>query len=241
MTSTNPPPIAPACALFLDFDGTLAGLRDDPDAVRLSDEECETLCAAADRLGGALAVISGRAVEDLAARVPSEVWRLGGHGADVRAPHELAAASERQAPAALASAIDDLVRPIAGVRVETKGAVIAVHYRAAPGAEDHLSTALDAIVKDFADYRLQAGKMVFEAKPHWAHKGDAIKAMMEAPPFKGRTPVMAGDDRTDEDGFAVVQALGGYAVKVGEGPSAAKHRLASPQDVWDWLKMTERA
>ena len=49
---------------------------------------------------------------------------------------------------------------------------------------------------------------------------------MDRAPFAGRPPVMVGDDVTDEDGFRAALDLGGTAVKVGEGDTAAPHRLA---------------
>ena len=60
---------------------------------------------------------------------------------------------------------------------------------------------------------------------------------MEMPPFLGRVPVFLGDDRTDEDGFAVVNALGGHSVKVGPGPSVAGWRAATPEVVRQWLEV----
>jgi len=53
--------------------------------------------------------------------------------------------------------------------------------------------------------------------------------------FAGRIPVMFGDDVTDEDGFAVVIEMGGFAVKIGEGDSLAQYRLETPNDVAEWL------
>lgn len=73
-------------ALFLDFDGTLAELGPDPDAIRLPDATLADLERLADRLGGALAVISGRDLRDLAARTPAGLWRAGGHGLEIAAP-----------------------------------------------------------------------------------------------------------------------------------------------------------
>ncbi|MEL7029644.1 MAG: trehalose-phosphatase, partial [Pseudomonadota bacterium] len=76
---------------------------------------------------------------------------------------------------------------------------------------------------------------VVEAKPKSANKGEAVRRLMAQPPFEGRTPVMVGDDATDEDGFAVVAEFGGVSVKVGAGASIAAHRLASVDDVARWL------
>ena len=79
------------------------------------------------------------------------------------------------------------------------------------------------------------GKCVIEVKPQGVSKGSAIAAFMREPPFAGRTPWFAGDDVTDEAGFAWVQAAGGQCLKVGAGPSLARHRCANPQALRDWL------
>jgi trehalose 6-phosphate phosphatase len=82
---------------------------------------------------------------------------------------------------------------------------------------------------------LLEGKMVIELKSADADKGRALLAFMAEPPFAGRQPWFFGDDVTDEAGFEAVQRLGGVAVKVGEGDSVARWRLAGPQAVRDWL------
>ena len=240
MTSSSSSPLTPppanGCALFLDFDGTLAPIQNDPDAVTLSADEEAALGALADRLGGAVAVLSGRDVRDLSARAPDAVWRVGGHGLEICAPGEAPRGAQHAPPAALAAAVEHLVAQTPGARIEPKGPIIAVHYRAAPEAGPALGVALEEIVADVAGYSVQAGKMVFEAKPSAAHKGDALARLMTQAPFKGRRPIMVGDDTTDEDGFETAQALGGFGVKVGAGETVAAYRLASIEDLWSWLE-----
>jgi trehalose 6-phosphate phosphatase len=59
---------------------------------------------------------------------------------------------------------------------------------------------------------------------------------MRTPSFTGRIPVFLGDDRTDEDGFATANRLGGFGVKVGgQGPTAAGWRMENPEEVRSWL------
>ena len=135
----------------------------------------------------------------------------------------------------LCDAVEAAAAQFAGVWCEFKGPVIAVHYRQAPHAMQALGALLQQAVAKAEGYRLQSGKLVFEAKPARANKGRAVDWLMEQPLFSGRTPVMVGDDATDEDAFAVVIARGGFAVKVGEGETLASYRLPSPGSVTDWL------
>jgi trehalose 6-phosphate phosphatase len=83
---------------------------------------------------------------------------------------------------------------------------------------------------------LRPGKHVLELAPAGYSKRSAIEAFMLESPFAGRTPVFIGDDITDEDGFAAVNALQGYSIRVGDGaPTIAGHRLDSVSAVVAWL------
>ena len=77
--------------------------------------------------------------------------------------------------------------------------------------------------------------MVFEIKPGGRDKGTAIAEFMAEAPFAGRLPVFIGDDSTDEDGFAVVNQLGGHSIKVGDGETRAHWHLADADAVLNWL------
>ena len=123
-----------------------------------------------------------------------------------------------------------------GTRVETKGPVLALHYRQAPGAVDDLGNALAEAGLSGAGYRIQHGKFVFEAKPEDANKGRALARMMQEVPFSGRRPVMIGDDTTDEDAFRAANSLGGLTVKVGAGDTVARYRLKDVDAVHAYLK-----
>ena len=79
------------------------------------------------------------------------------------------------------------------------------------------------------------GHCVVEVKPRAVSKGHALQAFMQEAPFRGRSPLVIGDDVTDEDAFVAAQALGGIGVKVGPGPTQARHRLEDPSAVLEWL------
>ena len=86
------------------------------------------------------------------------------------------------------------------------------------------------------------GKFVLDIKPAGITKGTAIEQLMGKAPFKGRIPLFAGDDTTDEAGFSAVQSLGGETIKIGTGTSLAHHRCPDPFTFRQWLhdSATER-
>jgi trehalose 6-phosphate phosphatase len=224
-------------ALFLDFDGTLVEIASRPDAVRLEADLLPLLRELAHQLGGALAIVSGRALPELDQFMsPLSLPIAAEHGAVQRFAsgevHHLAA-PDLGLVLATAQALAAL-HPL--LRVEAKSAAIALHYRQAPELEalclDTMRAAADAV----PGLSLIHGKRVVEVKPAGVSKGSAIAAFMLQAPFSGRTPVFAGDDTTDEAGFEAVQAAGGMAIKVGEGASAARHRCDSPAALRSWLR-----
>lgn len=223
-------------ALFLDFDGTLAPLQEDPDAVALPKGGHAVLEMACDRLGGALAIVSGRDARDVTRRVPTRLWRAGNHGGIVLRPGQAEPDEVPSPPEGLLAGVREVIGGHEGVFVEEKAAVLAVHTRAAPGREAEVLDALRALVADTEGYRLQHGKRVIELKPEGVDKGTVIRRLCAEAPFAGRVPIFLGDDTTDEDGFAVVRDLGGAAIKVGDGETSARYRLADPRAVWAWLR-----
>lgn len=226
--------LGPGDALFLDFDGTLAEIQSDPDTVWLPDSTLGDLEVLAARLEGALAIISGRDLRDLVRRTPAGVWRLGGHGLEVLAPGAGPLPSVPHPPDALLAPLAEVVRR-PGIRLEIKGPIVALHYRAAPEAGPACLVAAKTAALAVPGHVVQAGKMVVEVKPEGAHKGAALGRIMQARPFTGRRPVMLGDDVTDEDAMRAAIELGGTAVKIGPGESVAALRAPDPQAVRIWL------
>jgi trehalose 6-phosphate phosphatase len=223
-------------ALFLDFDGTLAELAAQPDAVRVPARLVPLLGHLSEYLQGALALVTGRRLAELDALLsPLRLPAAAEHGAVRRSADGLqlsVPAPDLQAVTRVARA---LARQHAGLQVELKTAAVALHYRQAPALESLCLQHLSRAVMSTPGVELLHGKCVIEVKPLGVSKGSAIAAFMREPPFAGRTPWFAGDDVTDEAGFAWVQAAGGQGLKVGTGPSLARHRCASPQALRDWL------
>ncbi len=232
------PRLSQPIALFLDFDGTLVELADQPELVHVPPTLVPLLTRLQQQLGGALAIITGRRIVDVDAFLaPLVLPSAGEHGARRRdAAGELVAS-----PAPDLNAVIDRLVPLAeryhGLRLERKETGVSLHYRNAPDLEDLCRDTITDALRDQPGLALLHGKRVFEAKPAGVNKGRAIEAFMQEAPFAGRQPVFAGDDVTDESGFEVVQRLQGFGIKVGVGPSQALHRCTGPAAVLEWLAL----
>lgn len=222
-------------ALFLDFDGTLVGFREDPNLVHLRKEHAALLLAINDHLSGALAIISGRDLRDLSKRVPSKLWRIGNHGLFKSSPNALPPKALKGLPDQLLSSIKNALAHVGGIWFETKGPIVAIHHRAKPKAGMDIKKALTPIIAAFTDLELQLGNNVVEVKPSAANKGSALIRQMSIAPFEGRIPVMIGDDTTDEDGFNAARTLGGFGIKIGLGTTLAQYRISDIENLYKIL------
>lgn len=222
--------LCPSCALFLDFDGTLVDIADQPEAVHVPQALIDTLARLQTYVGGALAVISGRPIDQIDGFLaPLRLPTAGVHGAERRNAQGEMSLLNIHSLAQVEAVAAALVARHPQLLVETKRGSIALHYRQAPALEALCLEAMEAAVGQSPGLTLLRGKMVVEAKPGGASKGHAIEAFLHEAPFAGHTPVFVGDDVTDEVGFSTVQRLGGLGIKVGEGATVAWQRLASPQ------------
>lgn len=240
--STLAPLLTDRSALFLDFDGTLADLARRPDAVVVHPELVALLNAWHERLGGALALVTGRAREDLEPMLASPwPWPAAFEHGAVRLSAQGGAVTSR--PTGLAHAIhaaEHLVARHEGLLLERKQTSMALHYRLAPALGPLCEDTLARAIADEPGLQLLSGKAVVEVKSRQVSKGAAIAAFMLEVPFAGRVPVFAGDDTTDEPGFEAVQRLGGEGIKVGDGPSLARHRCPNPDALRAWLAQALR-
>ncbi len=227
-------------ALFLDVDGTLLELAEHPDAVVVEPALPALLERLRAALDGALALVSGRTLEALDRLfAPYRFPAAGSHGAEWRLAGAVAAASADATLVPAAAWLEAFVAATPGTLLERKGHALALHYRGAPQAADAAhAAALAALARLGSGYRLLAGKAVYELLPSGVDKGRAIERFLAHPPFAGRRPVFVGDDLTDEAGFAAVNRLGGYSVRVGLPlPGGAAHaHLLSPAAVRVWLE-----
>lgn len=233
-----PPDLIEDAALFLDFDGTLVELAATPDAIAVPAGLAPLLERLRQRLGGRLAIVSGRSLADLERHLPLHgIAFSGSHGL------ELQLADGTRLPLSVPLGLDDVRARVEhfaaaapGLLVEEKPAGIALHFRLAPEEGPRADAFIAALAKE-RGLEVQRGAMVVELRPTGATKGDAIRAFMTEPDFAGARPLFMGDDLTDEHGFAAVEALGGAGILVGpERQSAASYRLGSVGEASLWLR-----
>jgi trehalose 6-phosphate phosphatase len=229
-------------ALFLDLDGTLLEIEATPTAVRVEPPLRRLLAALEQALGGALALVSGRAVPDLDRLLaPLSLPCAGQHGLEWRGAdgvlrHHPVVPIPDEIPRALAAFAE--AHP--GIVFEAKGASWALHFRQRP----EVGRAAAALVTRLGTaagsaWEVLHGKMAVELRPATVDKGVGIDRLRERPPFAGRRPVFLGDDWTDEDGFRTVNDLGGVSIAVAvDRETQARYRLGGVTDVHAWLRRT---
>jgi len=241
--SALPAPPLPALdahwALFLDVDGTLIGFNDDPQAVAINDSLLIKLHALHDALDGALALVSGRELDDLDRLFGRPHWAMAGlHGLQLRRAdgsfRRMTVTADdqqrmHQAAIALAARFD-------GVQIENKRIAVALHCRRAPGQFESLHEAAIELIGRLPGYELQPGNLVIEFKPAGMDKGRAVAELLASAPFDGRLPVYLGDDLTDEHAFDGIRKKHGIGVLIGTPRAThASFSLAGPAAVEAWL------
>ena len=226
-------------ALFLDLDGTLAPFASRPELVGPSPRRTAAVTSAARALDGRLAVVSGRPLQDIDRILDGAALAAAGvHGLERRSAAGAVRRAEPDGAVAQASAVfRGLAEAEPGLQVEDKGLSVALHYRNAPAAAEIAETAGQRLANQ-TGLKLQRGDCVVELRTRGADKGDAVRAFMDEPPFRGALPVFVGDDLTDEAGFEAAQDLGGYGVRVGapERPTVARYALTDIEAVLAWLE-----
>jgi trehalose 6-phosphate phosphatase len=231
---------AHAVSLFLDVDGTLLDIRDDPSEVVADVELIETLSACFAKLEGALSLVSGRSIEEVDRIFAPSIFPVAGaHGAELRFDRDGAVKRlNAPFPGSAMHMLAAFSKERDGVLLERKRGGVSLHYRQAPQFEAECRSIVTEVLADLGDaFRLIAGKMVFEIAPSAHNKGAAICEFLEHTPFAGRVPVFVGDDVTDEDGFREVNRLAGVSIRVGgKDRSSAKFRLPDVASVRSWLR-----
>jgi trehalose 6-phosphate phosphatase len=232
-------------AILLDVDGTILDLAETPHDVVVPDTLRGTLVRVRERLGGALALVSGRPIADIDyIFAPLQLAAVGGHGAEIRRNadgqtyEQRAVSLDRE----LKQRLKDMAARFPGVGIEDKGYSLALHYRLALEQGLDVVDGAFRVCKQFPPetFELLTGKAVLEVKSPGFNKGTAVQELMEHPPFKGRTPIFIGDDVTDEAAFDVMPDLDGLAFSVGRKVPGVDGRFQAPQDVRHWLERISR-
>ena len=236
--------------IVLDFDGTVAPIVDRPDAAQPAPGAMDALHRLVRRT--TVAVLSGRSLDDLHARLPGlPVIHAGGHGAQIRAVDGsvldlIDVATVTATLDATQAAVEQVVDDGIGWFVERKPTSLAVHHRLVPEPEEderlpRVRALLEQHDGDEPGFEVVVGKSVLEMRPRSIDKGKALDRIAEQLP--DLTPVMIGDDITDEDAFQSAVARGGHAILVSadDRETAAHVRLADPDAVVALLDLLGRA
>src|ERR1700744_5124841 len=227
-------------AVLLDIDGTLLDFAPTPREVWVPPGLSNTLNGLLQQSGGALALVSGRSLNDIdLIFAPDQFPAIGGHGAEMRL------STNDEAVASAAPPMDkELKRRLAaiaklspGILLEDKGYSLALHYRLAPHAEKAIYEAVSLIRADLPNAPIEVlpGKSVCEIKHAGFNKASGVLELMKHEPFKGRRPLFIGDDVTDETVFAIMPDLNGLAFSVGRRAQGVAGHFDEPSDVRAFL------
>ncbi|KAF8648043.1 hypothetical protein HU200_065080 [Digitaria exilis] len=243
--------------MFLDYDGTLSPIVDDPDAAFMSETMRMAVRSVAKHFP--TAIVSGRCRDKVFGFVKlAELYYAGSHGMDIKGP---AKTSSRHAKAKAKGVLFqpaseflpmieevherlvETTRCIPGAKVENNKFCVSVHFRRVDEKMwGELSEAVKGVLREYPKLRLTQGRMVFEVRPtiKW-DKGKALEFLLESLGFADCTnvlPVYIGDDRTDEDAFKVLRRRGqGVGILVSKHPkeTSASYSLQEPAEVMEFL------
>src|SRR3984893_14159416 len=227
-------------AILLDIDGTLLDLMPTPRQVWVPPGLANTLDRLLTRTSAALALVSGRSLNDIdLIFAPAQFPAVGGHGAEMRliAAGEAAVIHAPPMDKELKRRLAAIARLSPGILLEDKGYSLALHYRLAPHAERAIYEAVSLIRADLPDAPIEVlpGKCVFEIKHAGFTKASGVRELMTREPFRGRYPIFIGDDVTDESVFAAMPSLGGLAFSVGRHAQGVAGHFDEPTNVRAWL------
>jgi trehalose 6-phosphate phosphatase len=227
-------------AVLLDIDGTLLDLAPTPREVWVPPGLSKTLNRLLQRTNGALALVSGRSLNDIdLIFAPDQYPAVGGHGAEMRLDPDSEALAAHAPPMdkELKRRLAAIAKLSPGILLEDKGYSLALHYRLAPHAEKAIYEAVSLIRADLpnAPIEVMPGKCVCEIKHSGFTKASGVLELMKHEPFRGRRPFFIGDDVTDESVFAIMPDLDGLAFSVGRRAKGVAGHFDAPSDVREFL------
>ena len=227
-------------AILLDIDGTLLDLMPTPREVFVPPTLSETLTGLLAKTSGALALVSGRSLNDIdLIFAPDQFPAVGGHGAEMRLDPDGDSVATHAPPLdkELKRRLATIAKLSPGILLEDKGYSLALHYRLAPHAEKAIYAAVSLIRADLPNAPIEVlpGKFVCEIKHSGFTKATGVIELMAHEPFKGRSPVFIGDDITDETVFAIMPDMKGLAFSVGRRAKGVNGHFQAPRNVRGWL------
>ncbi|KAJ0751559.1 putative trehalose-phosphatase [Helianthus annuus] len=217
--------------IFLDYDGTLSPIVENPDQAYMAPEMREAVKNVAKYFP--TAIVSGRCRAKVYNFVRlSELYYAGSHGMDIKGPssrkHKKGNQNVLCQPAKeflpMMTEVYELLlektKGIIGANVENNKFCLSVHFRRVEEESwNDLADRVKSVLKDYPKLRLTQGRKVLEIRPtiKW-DKGKAIEFLLESLGYansKDVLPVYIGDDRTDEDAFKVLRERGqGFGILV---------------------------
>ncbi|XP_068641493.1 probable trehalose-phosphate phosphatase J [Aristolochia californica] len=241
--------------MFLDYDGTLSPIVEDPDRAFMSDAMRKAVRDVARYFP--TAIVSGRCRDKVYSFVQlAELYYAGSHGMDIKGPakgpkYKKTKKSVLFQPASeFLPMIDEVykflvekTKSIPGAMVENNKFCVSVHFRCVDEERwSGLAEQVRSVLKEYPKLRLSQGRMVLEIRPtiKW-DKGKALEFLLESLGYANCNnvlPVYIGDDRTDEDAFKVLRERGqGFGILVSKNPkdTNASYSLQEPAEVMDFL------
>src|SRR5450432_706819 len=228
------------CAVLLDIDGTLLDLAPTPREVWVPPGLAITLNRLVESTSGALALVSGRSLNDIdLIFAPEQFPAVGGHGAEMRLSTDSEAVATHAPPMdkELKRRLAAIAKLSPGILLEDKGYSLALHYRLAPHAEKAIYEAVSLIRADLPNAPIEVlpGKCVCEIKQSGFDKATGVHELMTHEPFRGRYPIFIVDDVTDDPVFAIMPDIDGLAFSVGRRAHGVAGHFDEPRDVREWL------
>ncbi|KAK4773000.1 hypothetical protein SAY87_028019 [Trapa incisa] len=243
--------------MFLDYDGTLSPIVDDPDRAFMSDKMRATVKKLARYFP--TAIVSGRCRDKVYSFVKlAGLYYAGSHGMDIKGPAKGSKYKKNDQAGILFQPASDYLPMInevynelvektsstPGAMVENNRFCVSVHFRRVDEKKwSELAQQVRSVLKEYPKLRLTQGRKVLEIRPtiKW-DKGKALEFLLESLGFANCSdvfPVYIGDDRTDEDAFKMLRDRGqGLGILVSKFPkdTSASYSLQEPSEVMNFLQ-----
>ncbi|OGE18798.1 trehalose-phosphatase [Candidatus Daviesbacteria bacterium RIFCSPHIGHO2_02_FULL_41_10] len=234
--------------LLFDFDGTLAPIAKSPREAKLSPKTKSLLQQLSAKKDVYLAIVSGRRLDDIKARIGlSNIIYGGNHGLEGEIlgekysfpiPNKMFRDLRT-----IKDQLDKLATKFNGVLVEDKGLTLSFHYRL---AEEKLIAEITSLINEVLQpfvtnqsVSVMVGKKVTDISPNvnW-NKGCFASLIIDRITERIKTSpvvIIIGDDKTDENVFRMFDK--GISIRVGTSSrSKAKYKLRDTQEVFEFLK-----